>query len=117
MIFYFIIHIFFFQPTLKLIKKATKAIASTSFPATPTIGLLQPAAGLFTGDRGCLPTVGFVSTAQTTTQQLTLGTSPAATILGVTNDYASVVRLLCSTSGTCCNTDLCNKNNLCNKKN
>jgi hypothetical protein len=80
------------------------------------IGLVQPAAGLIAGDRGCLPTVGFASTAQSATTQLTLETSAAVTIDGAFNDYASLVILLCSTSGTCCTTDLCNKNNLCNKK-
>ncbi len=103
----------FFQPTLKYIKKATKTIATTEFPAT---ALVQPTQGLIAGDRGCLPTVSIINfNAQKANQQMALAVNnPDLTLL--IPDYAAMTSLLCTTSGTCCTTDLCNKNNLCNKK-
>ncbi len=47
---------------------------------------------------------------QTPSQQLTLGpgSAPDATPEGVSTDLVQAVRLLCTTSGTCCTTDFCN---------
>ena len=89
-------------------QKTTTAIATTSFPAT---GLVVPLAPNFVaGDRGCLPAVstGATSTLQTNGVQLALGTVGGATTDVVAADYALATLLLCSTSGTCCTTDLCN---------
>jgi hypothetical protein len=95
-------------------QKATQAIAATQFPgvtvantATGT-GLLLPTTGLVAGDRGCLPAVDGTFASQATTSQLTLATAGGVTNTGLASDYALAIRLLCSTSGTCCTTDLCN---------
>jgi hypothetical protein len=79
------------------------------------LGLLAPSATNFAaGDRGCLPAVAasgaadVPSTLQATNVQLVLGTAASATTDVAAGDYALAVRLLCSTSGTCCTTDLCN---------
>jgi len=96
-------------------QKAFQTIASTQFPTTASIGLLQPDAGLIAGDRGCLPTVSTdaTKTAQTISAQLVLGQIVAAPLIGrsavgVAADYGTMTSLLCSTSGVCCTTNLCN---------
>ncbi len=96
----FLLSLFFKQ-------KATSSIAATSFPNT---GLTQPTLGLVAGDRGCLPTVSDFTDAilQTAKAQLTLMPSMIALPNNLNVDYAAVNLLLCSTSGTCCTTDLCN---------
>ncbi len=86
-------------------QKATKTIATASFPTT-TNGISQPTSGLVAGDRGCLPTPGAAFIAQKTTQQLTLANG--ADFTAFATDYGSLTYLLCSTSGVCCTTDLCN---------
>jgi hypothetical protein len=49
--------------------------------------------------------------AQTTAQQLTIAVAGGGDINAVITDYSLLTRLLCSTSGTCCTTDLCNTMN------
>ena len=92
-------------------QKTTTAIATTSFP-TNAAGLVAPLTPNFVaGDRGCLPAVGAANTAsslQATNAQLTLGAANGATTDVVAANYAQATVLLCSTSGTCCTTDLCN---------
>ncbi len=102
---------------LQIKQRATAAIATTDFPQAGTgdIGLARPAAGLVSGDRGCLPAVAAAANAaaQSATVQLTLplgSTVVAATAFNVAHDYAAVTLLLCSTKGTCCTTNLCNTN-------
>ena len=93
-------------------QKAFQTIASTQFPTTASIGLLQPDAGLIAGDRGCLPTVSTdaTKTAQTISAQLVLGQDVIVerSVVGVAADYGTMTSLLCSTSGVCCTTNLCN---------
>jgi len=83
-------------------QKATTAIAPASFPSTTFV---QPTQGLIAGDRGCFPNLGLAAALQTTTQQLSL------VMVGMGGSFADLTRvglLFCSTSGTCCTTDLCN---------
>jgi hypothetical protein len=49
--------------------------------------------------------------AQTTGQQLVLAAAANPAPTNVAADYGSVALLLCSTSGTCCTTNLCNTMN------
>jgi hypothetical protein len=92
-----------------------KTVTSTTTLPTPQAdgsGLSQTAINFSIGDRGCLPLMA--STARTQTQQLQLllgpGSAATQTISSLTTDYSAYITLLCSTSGTCCNTDLCNGN-------
>jgi hypothetical protein len=52
--------------------------------------------------------VGALNVAQTALVPLTIGVGTGVTPINAPADYALVTRLLCTTSGTCCTTDLCN---------
>jgi hypothetical protein len=52
--------------------------------------------------------VGALNVAQTALVPLTIGVGPGVSVFNAPADYALVTRLLCTTSGTCCTTDLCN---------
>ena len=88
-------------------KKLTAAPAA--FPATTT-GLATAPGPLFVaGDRGCLPIIlNSAAAPQSTSDPLTLTPLNGFTFASVGNDYGNWVYLLCSTSGTCCTTNLCN---------
>jgi hypothetical protein len=78
-------------------------------------GLITNSAAWTVNDRGCLPIVGTAQT-QTTTAlqyQVALGATIASvTSAGVATDLAAYITQLCTTSGTCCYTNLCNSANL-----
>ncbi len=95
-------------------EKATQAIPTTAFPGVsaanePTgTGLVQPTTALVAGDRGCFPEFGDVAATQAADAQLVLEEGGVVEDTGISTDLVKVVRLLCTTSGTCCTTDLCN---------
>ena len=87
--------------------------SATTLPtATATNGLAATATNFVVGDRGCLPLMGTSAQAatQTATVQLVLGQIASGTLTGAiaNTDYGAYIQLLCSTSGTCCTTNLCN---------
>ncbi len=83
-----------------------------STAAGATIGLLRPTTDLVAGDRGCFPEFGDDAATQAAGAQLILEEGAAVTDTGISTNLVQVVRLLCTTSGTCCTTDLCNSMSL-----
>ena len=85
--------------------------APNAFPATtPDTGLTPVTGTQFrAGDRGCLPIIlNSAAASQLKNRPLTLVPLTGFNLASVFNDYGNWVDLLCSTSGTCCTTNLCN---------
>ena len=85
--------------------------ASTTVPAVTAsnIGLIATANNFASSDKGCMPLIGAAAATQTATVQIVLqGGSGALTAAAIQTDYGLYVTLLCSTSGSCCTTNLCN---------
>ena len=80
-------------------------VKANTLPTVTTNGITAVSPAFVAGDKGCLPLTGTAAT-QTTALQLVLGTGSDST--ANIADYASYVRYLCKSSGTCCFTDLCN---------
>ena len=82
-------------------------VKANTLPTVTTGGITATSPAFVAGDRGCLPsTDATTGVTQSTIAQLVLLTGATAT--ANVADYASYVRYLCKSSGTCCFTDLCN---------